>query len=270
MSEHIVMLSTDWESSVDPTGFWMSEKLDGILALWDGEKLMTRSGNTINVPDWFISSLPQDRLLGELFLGRQKFPETLSVVRRARPRPLDWARVTYRVFDAPDVVGPFESRMYFVCQTLLSIQDIWRGAEKPKFAPRESPILVVNQTVCASRAHLDEFHRTLVTAGAEGTMLRRPKSPYRVGRSADLLRRKDWFTEEARVVGHNYNPDGFRSLQCQLLSDPNITFDVGSGLDASLVRNPPKEGAIITVKYKSRTDSGRLREPSFICVRDYE
>lgn len=267
----IVTLSVDWTPAIDPTGHWMSEKFDGVLALWDGSQFITRAGNAINAPEWFKAALPADKLLGEFFMGRGKFNDVLSVVRRMKPRSIDWAKMSYRVFDAPDIRGSFEQRLFACCQTILSTQDIWRGLDgRPAFAPRESPILIVHQTSCESREHFDQFHGSLIAAGAEGSMLRKSMSHYRPGRSGDLLRRKDWLQEEAIVVDHNMNPDGFRSLRCKLISDASIEFDVGSGFSAIQLSALPAPGAIITVKYKSRTHTNSLREPSFVCVRDYE
>src|SRR5262249_18432283 len=49
-----VLLAHKWENSHDPTGWWMSEKLDGIRAYWDGEAFVSRLGNKFFAPDWFI------------------------------------------------------------------------------------------------------------------------------------------------------------------------------------------------------------------------
>ncbi|MFN9434913.1 MAG: hypothetical protein ACK6DC_08240 [Planctomycetota bacterium] len=40
-----VLLASNWESHIDPTGWWMSEKLDGVRSLWDGRRFLSRQGN---------------------------------------------------------------------------------------------------------------------------------------------------------------------------------------------------------------------------------
>ncbi len=30
-----LMLASDWDAAADPTGWWLSEKLDGVRALWN-------------------------------------------------------------------------------------------------------------------------------------------------------------------------------------------------------------------------------------------
>jgi DNA ligase 1 len=48
----------------------MSEKLDGMRAIWKSGKLYSRNGNTIHFPDFFVKGWPEDSLDGELWLGR--------------------------------------------------------------------------------------------------------------------------------------------------------------------------------------------------------
>src|SRR5262245_38090320 len=40
-----LLLAHRWEATHDPGGFWMSEKLDGVRAYWDGRQLLSRLGN---------------------------------------------------------------------------------------------------------------------------------------------------------------------------------------------------------------------------------
>lgn len=61
-----VMLTDKWEDDFDVTGWWMSEKLDGVRAYWDGERFLSRLANHFHAPDWFIEHLPSHPLDGEL------------------------------------------------------------------------------------------------------------------------------------------------------------------------------------------------------------
>ena len=82
------MLASKWEGE-DPTGWWMSEKLDGVRAWWTGSALLSRLGNTINAPAWFTAGLPKVPLDGELWCGRGQFTEAVSIVKNAA-RQDDW------------------------------------------------------------------------------------------------------------------------------------------------------------------------------------
>src|SRR5688500_9462014 len=53
-----VLLAESWDGMLDPTGWWISEKLDGVRAYWDGQKILSRLGNVLHAPEWFISGLP--------------------------------------------------------------------------------------------------------------------------------------------------------------------------------------------------------------------
>jgi ATP-dependent DNA ligase len=62
-----LMTSTLWESAMNPTGWWMAEKYDGVRLLWSGSQFTTRQGNRVNAPEFVTSALPRIALDGELW-----------------------------------------------------------------------------------------------------------------------------------------------------------------------------------------------------------
>ena len=65
------MLAEKFEGNIDPKGWYMSEKLDGVRCFWDGKNLYSRNGNIFYPPDWFKDLLPKDLALdGELWTKR--------------------------------------------------------------------------------------------------------------------------------------------------------------------------------------------------------
>jgi len=54
--------------------WWVSEKLDGVRAIWNGEKLHFRSGKLISAPDWFTENFPEQLMDGDEELLKS-FPE---------------------------------------------------------------------------------------------------------------------------------------------------------------------------------------------------
>src|SRR5213078_1892631 len=64
-----LLLAESWDNTADLTDWWMSEKLDGVRAYWDGKQFLSRQGNIYHAPDWFIEGLPTVPLDGELWLG---------------------------------------------------------------------------------------------------------------------------------------------------------------------------------------------------------
>src|SRR5204862_6869700 len=77
-----LLLAHVWENDIDLAGWWMSEKLDGVRAYWDGERFISRLGNEFHAPDWFAKGLPETPLDGELWVERKAFQKTVSIVRR--------------------------------------------------------------------------------------------------------------------------------------------------------------------------------------------
>jgi hypothetical protein len=71
-----LLLADVWNSSINPTGWWMSEKYDGLRGYWDGRTLWSRKGQVIHAPSYFLAELPRDVALdGELWIARGKFEE---------------------------------------------------------------------------------------------------------------------------------------------------------------------------------------------------
>ena len=113
-----LLLAHSWDGQADLAGWWMSEKLDGVRAYWDGTTFVSRLGNPFHAPDWFVAGLPDTPLDGELWSGRRRFQRTISIVRR-QDRSDHWREVTYVVFDAPGLALPFEERLE-ACRQLLA------------------------------------------------------------------------------------------------------------------------------------------------------
>lgn len=154
----------------NPTGWWISEKYDGVRAIWTGSKLITRNGKDLRPPAPFTAGLPRGvRLDGELWMGRGSFPLLVSEIQR---KGADWAGVYYMVFDAQDV-GEFEAR-----QALLDCLDL------PPHVKR------VPQVPCMGPKHLDQFERDVVNNGGEGAVIVRPRSNYRPGREGTIVKVK--------------------------------------------------------------------------------
>lgn len=70
----LMLAETIEKVSQDPTGWLMSEKLDGVRCYWNGTNMYTRTGKDFNPPQWFKDALPKNLALdGELFTKRDDF-----------------------------------------------------------------------------------------------------------------------------------------------------------------------------------------------------
>src|SRR5690606_1286923 len=70
-----LLLANVYQNSADVADYWVSEKLDGVRAYWDGQQLISRQGNRFNAPPWFTANFPDTPLDGELWGGRGTFEQ---------------------------------------------------------------------------------------------------------------------------------------------------------------------------------------------------
>ena len=103
-----VLLAETFKEEFDPSGWLMSEKLDGVRCFWTGSTMYSRNGNRFFFPKFFTRGWPNSQLDGELFIGRGKFSQTLSAVKKNSPVDEQWMEVRYLVFDCPGLKKPFK------------------------------------------------------------------------------------------------------------------------------------------------------------------
>jgi len=249
-----VALAHTWDGSMDVSGWWMSEKLDGVRGYWTGTAMLSRSGKRYNVPTWFTVNFPPTPLDGELWLGRQQFAELVSIV-RSQDAGDAWRDVRYVIFDAPGIAGTFEARM--------AATSAWFDHHPSSYAE------VLKQEVCSGEAHLKKRLKAVEALGGEGLMLRRPESLYLAGRTHDLLKVKSFQDSEAVVVKHiSGSGRNEGRLGALLVRLPNgIAFKIGSGFSDAERDNPPPIGSTITFKYYGFTHNGVPRFASFLRIR---
>ena len=211
-----LLLAERWDNAQDLAGWWLSEKLDGVRAYWDGKSLISRLGNRFHAPDWFLEGLPEIPLDGELWIGRKAFQRTVGIVRRQDQTDL-WKQVRYVAFDAPDVDGAFEDR-------LAAIRAHVERHRPPYLAAHE-------HVICTGLDHLRAELARIEALGGEGLMLRQPESRYEVGRSLTLLKVKSFHDAEARVLEHLKGAGRHKGRLGALLVElaDGTQFSVGTG-----------------------------------------
>lgn len=249
----VLLADTYDEDKDDPMGWWISEKFDGVRAHWNGSQFLSRQGNQFFAPEFIRKSMPSDMVLdGELYGGRGKFQQTVSIVKRHNADD-EWKMLRYLVFDAPEIKEPCEKRF----ETLQT-----------KFKDH-SFIQVVSQQQCQGKEHLKQELKRVEELGGEGLMLRQPGSMYEGKRSETLLKVKSYISSDATVIG--YEPgkgkqvNKMGSLLCKWKND--IEFSVGSGFTDEQRAHPPAIGSIIEFKYQELTQKGVPRFPVFLRSR---
>ncbi|HWV63121.1 MAG TPA: DNA ligase, partial [Oxalicibacterium sp.] len=183
-----VMLANSYRAGIDLAAYWVSEKYDGLRAYWDGERLLTRGGEIIHAPAWFVAGWPAVPLDGELWAGRGRFAEAVSTARTQQPDDAAWRNMRFMAFDLPAHGGTFDERLPVLRQTIAALNKQW--------------VRAVPQEKVKSHAELQQRLHAIVQAGGEGLMLHRGASLYRAERNDDLLKLKLHDDAEAKVLGH--------------------------------------------------------------------
>ncbi|KAF9063022.1 hypothetical protein BDP27DRAFT_1394009 [Rhodocollybia butyracea] len=240
-----VLLANSWDvdTGPDPTGWWISEKLDGVRTYYDGKLMYSRLGNPFTPPQWFLDKLPKNVTLdGELFGGRQKFQETVSIVKTMNSP--HWKDITFHVFDIPSIgTQPFETRM----------EQLKKFFEPGTGSHASDKVTIVEHEKAKNRKHVID-------------KLKEPGSQYEARRSSTLLKLKSFYDAEAIVTGYKdgkgRNAGVTGALKCKMASGK--TFDVGSGLNDKQRKSPPKIGSIIVYRFQELTKDGVPRFPTYL------
>src|SRR5262245_46803202 len=168
----------------NPAGWWLSEKLEGVRAYWDGKQFLSRNRKLFLAPDWFLAGLPPVPLDGELWIARKKFTLAQGTA-MSQTRGEDWRQMRFVIFDVPAHDAEFEARLSFLDDLLAQ--------NRPPFA------IKLEQQQCRNVDHLIAELDRVLELGGEGLMLRQPGSKYEIGRSGTLLKVKRFLDAEAVV-----------------------------------------------------------------------
>lgn len=251
-----LVLAKVYSADIDVEQYWVSEKLDGVRAYWDGKQLISRGGHVIAAPAWFVADLPAQALDGELWLDRNKFAEILSIVSKQQPIDSEWQAIRYYLFELPNAAGTFTER-------IRAMQAIHQQQNSPY-------LKVVPQFRVANKAELFAKLSELEQLGAEGLMLHHQDALYKTGRSSDLLKLKTYQDTEAEVIGYRPGRGKYQGMVGALIvrTPEGKEFAIGSGLTDVLRQTPPEIGTVITYRYNGYTNNGIPRFARFLRVRE--
>lgn len=244
-----------YQGDIEIAQYWVSEKLDGVRAYWDGKHLISRRGNRFNAPIWFTQDFPKTPLDGELWIGRNQFERASGIVRTKRANNSDWRHLHYMIFDLPADSRSFDERVQAMANLV--------AATKSRY------LKMVEQKKLVTEKQLEALLDKTVAQGGEGLMLHLGASHYQAKRTASLLKVKKYQDAEATVVAHLAGKGKFDGmLGAMLVKTPEgIEFKVGTGFSNNQRMNPPKIGSVITYKYFGKTLNGVPKFASFMRVR---
>lgn len=218
-----------WANISDPkTGNRKSKIKPTSSGLW------SRYGNPIAAPDWWLNQLPAMFLDGELFAGRGNFQTLRSAVAKDEPIDDEWRKVQFAVFGSPSPQQVFQAgeiknpNMHLVIETpkinqFLSSREEAGVMEEFVHVPGgvafEEEILILQSSLIGGETcylhphkrlstdkseaedHLFCFMDTVLDAGGEGIMLRKPGSIWTPKRVSTLLKLKPFTDDSGEITG---------------------------------------------------------------------
>lgn len=236
--------------------YLISEKFDGIRAIWKDGHLRTRSGSKIHAPAWFTEKFPKAWLDGELWIRRGAFEKTLSIISKKTPNSADWRDITFMVFDSPNYSQTFEQRFANYKQLLQKL-DL-------------TQLKAVKQIKVDNKNQLYAMLEKIESDGGEGLMLHRADAHFISGRSGNLLKLKTYFDGEAKILAYVQGKGKYRhALGAILVEYKNkngdiIRFKIGSGFSDLERKDPPKIGSFIHFRYAGYTKNGIPKFASYV------
>ncbi len=250
-------LANTYQQGIIVSDYWVSEKLDGVRAYWNGEQLLSKQGNPYHAPDWFTADFPHHPLDGELWIGRGQYEQLVSTVSKMVPIDSEWMTVRYMVFDLPEAKLTFTERIEKL-HSLLTASSPYIKIVKQTRIPNHQTLMV-------------ELDR-ITNLGGEGLMLHHEDALYKAGRSNHLLKVKHYEDAEATVIAHLPGKGKFSGMlgALQVEDDQGRRFRLGSGFTIKERENPPPIGSRVTYKYYGRTSNDLPRFASFLRVRELE
>lgn len=162
----------------NPTGWLMSEKLNGVRAKWDGVRMLNRHGKKdawvyTNAPASVLAHFPAGVPLEfEIWHGRGNYRETMKLFQATDTERL-WQEARFGVFDAPAHGGTIEERVAFIAALGLS-----------------APLFAVEQRPCRGMRDLRKTFHGVFDNDGEGLVLRKAGSAYINGRTTQFLKVK--------------------------------------------------------------------------------
>ena len=262
---------------------FMQPKLDGVRCLIQAEftdvfkdlkvKAYSRTGKEWKNIDHILQDLvpffdkhPNVILDGELYNHdlRDDFETIISIVRRQKPDDIDMLNsrdlVQFHCYDIVDEAMTFEERKTFITQAVLC----------------NNCIKHVPTVYCASDDDAKAFHKSNLSAGYEGSILR-TNDIYACKRSHNLRKFKDFYDTEAVItdwVEGKGKRKGTIGKFIAIDADGNEfgmpVMDNFKKLQTMFKEMQGWVGQTATFTYFERTKAGSYRHPLFKCIRNYE
>lgn len=259
--------------TVWPGPGYTQAKLDGIRCIMTAEGMFSRQGQPIiavphlhNAAAPLFAEYPDLVLDGELYNHdlREDFGAISSIVRKKNPtqEQLELAEqvMQYHVYDTVDTDSLFSDRIRFIESALGKLDCPW--------------IIPVETTLCLTETDANENYGNAVAAGWEGGMYRLD-ARYEIGRrSKNLLKRKEFITEEFKLKRLEEGRGNWAGAAKRAVLENNDGSggEFGAGIRGSYAAGKKlldvvlTDAAVATVRFFMRSPDGVPRFPVVIDI----
>ena len=282
------MLAYPIEELKDPIQFPIiaDPKLDGMRLSISKDGMLSRKGKPVPMADYVFENMcervfgmyPNVVLDGEIYnhdyAGR--FEDLMSIIRKdpknATPKELAIAE------------RDMQFHVYDVCfkgtdSKLTAYQrKVWIRMVLGQFLKHCPKVKLVDWDYILSKEELEDIKKEHVGAGYEGTILRKQDGLYEHKRSYNLLKVKEFITEEFTIIDIRPGEGNRSDIAGKVIVDVDGQ-EVACGVKGSweyaedlLANKNGYIGEVATIKYFERTADNSLRFPVCIDVKriDYE
>jgi ATP-dependent DNA ligase len=210
------MLAKPFKDSWVKFPVYIQPKLDGMRALWTGEKLLSRTGKSIEGVPTLVEYLEKHYkdfpLDGELYNHQKTFQEQISSIRRTVNIEEDLS-IEYHIYDLPIAHHTFQERHKLLKEKVKETSriKIVKTIRILKIKVMELPKEVNSITECnldelvekpISEEEFSRYMNDFIEQGYEGAMLRNSTGVYTFGkRSSDLMKLKTFQDAEFPIIG---------------------------------------------------------------------
>lgn len=262
-----------------------TEKLDGVRAVAlkyaDGFHLFSRQGREITglndvISDLNSADIEQDVLDGELLISRRSrdasddFRKTMSITNTKG----DKTGIKYHIFDVERsreaFLNHFSINMYNERRTTLN-------RLKMALKGRKNVTVVPELYTGSDTSEIHRIYDDIIARGGEGIVLNRNSAMYHFGRGNDMLKIKQQYDNDGKIVGFKRGLGRFSdSLGALEVTYKDTVVTLGTGFtDADrqyIWDNRDKLiGSIVTYKFTSETHDSlgniNLRFARFVSLR---
>ncbi|KAM3132948.1 hypothetical protein pb186bvf_014944 [Paramecium bursaria] len=238
-----------WDDQQDPTGYYMSEKIDGVRIMWTGCEMMTKTNHSVDFPTYFVEGWPTTYLDGMLWIGRNCFSQLTNSLRKRQADPAQWRNIKFIVFDAPMLNQPYHQRYKLVKKVLEKIKN--------------TNLVFMPQVFCQGWDHLNIEMQYIQELQSRGIILRDPNSIYEPKKSQKFFKIRSYMEDQATVTGvpdETKSPNNPNFGEIYAKNQDGVQFKI----DMTGKKKILNIGDVIIYQFYGKNHSNRPRFPSFV------